>query len=220
MKKLNSRLLWLIIVITAIVPTFYFFMRFRDPMFRDSAMGNLFATMVGAIIGIMIALEINRFQKEAQEQSESVSQEKEERFHKAKVLKLVKSELEYNRTSLLERQPKEDKAKRSVFVSRLKDELWNAFSDGGELQWIKDLELLDYVSTAYYHIRTIIFLEEKYFEATHFPGVTIAQSEYPKDRILNYLTATDPEVLEHIGRALKEIDESLSALENNKQNQG
>jgi len=213
MKKNNPRLLWLIIAVTAIIPTIYFFIRLSDSVFRDSAMGNLFATMVGALIGILIALEINRQQQETQERKEAEFQEQEENDHKAKILKLVKSELEYNRNSLTERQPKkEGESQRKVLLPRLKDELWNAFSDGGELQWIKDLQLLDFISTAYYHVRTIIFLEEKYFEAVHYPGMVVQQNKYPKDYILGYLATTDPEVLKHIEEALGEIDRSLIAL--------
>ncbi len=220
MNKLRPILFWLICAIAAIIPTVYFFLRLSDSTFRDSAMGNWFATMIGAIFAILIALEINKKQQETQERNEHAALEKEERDHKAKILKLLKIELEYNHTSLINRQPKKKgETKRKVFVNRLKDELWNSFSDGGELQWIKDLELLDFLSTAYYHIRTIIFLEEKYFDATHFPGLIVTQDKYPKDNILEYLTKTDPAVLEHVAHALDEIDKSLSANASKKPSQ-
>ena len=213
MKSLNPRLLWLIIAVSAITPIIYFFYRLSDSAFIDSAMGNWFATMIGALIGILIALEINRLQQDIQEKKERALREIEERERKAKVLGLIKKELDYNRTALSARQPnKEGETKRIVLVNRLKDELWKAFSDGGELQWIKDVKLLDFISTAYYHVRTIIFLEEKYFEATHFPGMQVQQTKYPKDYILEYLSATDPEVLKHIDETLGEIDKSLSTL--------
>lgn len=214
MKGLNPRFLWIIIALFAIIPTIYFFSHFTASAFRDNAMGNWFATMIGAFIGILIALEINRVQQIIQEKNERTIREKEEREHKAKILRLVKREIEYNRTVLLARQPdKKGEKHRKVLVNRLKDELWNAFSDGGELQWIKDLQLLDFISMAYYHIRTIIYLEDKYFEATHFPGFMTQQKEDPKDRILNYLTLTDPEVLLNLEQALQEIDKSLTVLE-------
>jgi hypothetical protein len=211
MKSLSSRLLWSIVAVSALVPIIYFIYRLSDLPFRDSAMGNWFATMIGALIGILFALEINRVQQAAQEKKECDLREKEERDRKVKILALIKKELDYNRTALLARQPnKEEGAKRVVLVNRLKDELWNAFSDGGELQWIKDVQLLDFIATAYYHVRAIIFLEEKYFEATHFPGMQVQKEKYPKDYILEYLTATDPEVLKHIEEALQEIDKGLT----------
>ncbi|MFN8402730.1 MAG: hypothetical protein U0V48_04140 [Anaerolineales bacterium] len=36
-----------------------------------------------------------------------------------------------------------------------KYELWDSFSDGGELQWIQDLDLLNAMSFAYYSIKSI-----------------------------------------------------------------
>jgi hypothetical protein len=209
----NVRFWLLCSLLIAIIPVAYFLNHWTDSQFLDNAMGNWFATMVGVAVGIPIALEINRRQQAAQENKEREVQEQEETVHKAKILKLVGKELEYNRVALLARQPnKESEAQRKVSVNRLKDELWNAFSDGGELQWVKDLELLDYVSTAYYHIRTIIYLEERYFEATHFPGLQARQEKYPKDYILEYLTQTDSAVIASIEKALEEIGRSLTAV--------
>ncbi len=216
MKNINRKLLWLFVAVLAIIPIGYFLIHWADSVFRDNAMGNWFATMIGALVGILIALEINRIQQELVEKRDNQAREKEEAGHRSKILRLIKKELEYNYESMSQRQPqKEAGAHRAVFVNRLKDELWNAFSDGGELQWIRDLDLLDFISDAYYHIRIIIFLEEKYFEATHFSGMMIKQDKYPKDRILEYLSVTDPIVLKQIERALKEIDQGL-VIEDNK----
>ena len=82
MKSLNPRLLWLIIAVSAITPIIYFFYRLSDSAFIDSAMGNWFATMIGALIGILIALEINRLQQDIQEKKERALREIEERERK------------------------------------------------------------------------------------------------------------------------------------------
>ena len=39
-------------------------------------------------------------------------------------------------------------------LDSLKFELWDAFSDGGELQWIQDLELLNAMTFAYYSLKS------------------------------------------------------------------
>lgn len=209
--KLWSFIFWLVIGIFAIVPTGYFFARIADKEFRDSAMGNWFATMVGAIVGILIALEINRRQQEVQEKKEQEDKRQERLTRKTKILNQVKRELESNRQGLADRLPIEDGvARRVVPVDRLKDELWNALSDGGELQWIDDLDLLDCIATAYYNIRLIIYLEEKYVDHLFFPG-----ERRPKDRskqeITEKLMAYDNQAREHIGRALTAIENSLAA---------
>jgi hypothetical protein len=214
MKYPNPRTLWFIIGVMAVIPIIFFLFHLSNPVFTENAMGNWFATMIGALIGILIALEINRVQQERQEKKESKDREKDEMEHKIKILGLVKSELVYNHSALLQRQPNNEKGiHRQVFVNRLKDELWNAFSDGGELQWLKDVQLLDILSTAYYYIRITVFLEDKYFDAIHFSGMMVQRDKYPKDYILDYLNGTDPDVLQNIEKALQEIDKSIALLE-------
>jgi len=217
MKRVGYILAIIVLLALGTIPVAYAFWRINDIQFRDSFMGNWFATMIGVMVGIPIALEINRRQRKVQERTEKVVREREQLARTAKILKLVKKELTHNREALVGRQQTEDgTSQRVVSTNRLKDELWNAFSDGGELQWITDLELLDSISAAYHHIRTVIYLEERYFEATHFPGMVVRQDKYPKDYIIEYLTHDDPMVLEHINKALADIERSLLAIENPK----
>ena len=208
----KSNILWLLVALLAMVPIVYFLAHVNDPSFRNNAMGNWFATMIGAFIGFLSAFEISRQQQKKEEQTK----EKEELNHKVKILTLIKNELVANLEELTNRQPSaEEGTNRKVIVPGLRDELWNAFSDGGELQWIRDAELLDVISTAYHYIRGIIYLEERYFEATHFPGMMIQQEEYPKDRILRYLTGNDPAAIENIKEAIQKIDNSLANIKIN-----
>jgi cell division septum initiation protein DivIVA len=74
-EKLKMKKIILIgIIIVFIISLGYFAFRFHDLAFRDAAMGNLFATMLGLIIGIPIGLEINRRQ---QEEIEKLQKDKE-----------------------------------------------------------------------------------------------------------------------------------------------
>lgn len=66
-----------------------------------------------------------------------------------------------------------------------------------------------FFATAYYGVRTIIYLEERFFEATHFPGLQVQQQKYPKDYILDYLSDVDANALKNIDRALLAIDGAL-----------
>ena len=213
MRILGLWLALLLIVVVALIPTVYTLRRAADSQFRDDFMSNWFATMIGVIVGIPIALELDRRQREAQERREQKARKQEELARKAKILELLKGELGYNREALLGRQvARGQETERVVLVDRLKDELWNAFSDGGELQWIRDLDLLDAVSTAYYHVRMTIYLEERYFEATHFPGLQIEQRKYAKDYIMDYLRESDTEVLRQVDQALQRIEISLTSV--------
>ncbi len=97
--------IWIIIIVGVIIPTVYMVERWTDSAFRDSAMGNLFATMIGAVVGILTALEINRVQQKTLKSRENKIREQNEQDHKVKILNLVKKEIEFNRESLTRRQP-------------------------------------------------------------------------------------------------------------------
>ncbi len=55
-----------------------------------------------------------------------------------------------------------------LLFATLKNEAWKAFSDGGELEWIKNPELLDHIAEAYYSIRSVMQLSEKGFDLLMF----------------------------------------------------
>ena len=184
---------WAIILVLVIVPVAYFVSQFTDVQFIDSAMGNWFATMVGAIGGIFIALELERWKNKS-----------DERDHTNKVLTLVKGELQENLSSLNTRVSENNPNRFNPY--RLKDELWNAFSDGGELQWIKDLDLLDKISGSYYRIRIIINLEDKYFDAIHYQGGVFQST---REHILSYLNQIIPQATSHIKETVTQIDKRL-----------
>jgi hypothetical protein len=50
---------------------------------------------------------------------------------------------------------------------RFRYESWKAFSDGGEIQWIKDPELLGIISEAYYAMRILMELSHSLFSITN-----------------------------------------------------
>ncbi len=202
--KINIR--WLIIGLLSFFPILYFIFRITDIPFRDSLMGNWFATMIGALAGILTAIEINH----SLENIEKTKRETEEKQRKEKILSLIKEELNFNLNEMMSRQPNSpDKNQRSVRIPGLKDELWDAFSDSGEIQWLNDPQLLDVITKAYYYVRSVIYLEEKYFDVLHFPGIRMGQSSMPETRILNYLDENDEAVIRHTKDAIEEIKIAL-----------
>ena len=213
-KSVVSWLMWVMIVIIAVISVLYFLTHITDSEFLDNSMGNCFATMTGVIVGIPIALWLSRRQQKEQEKKEQEAREREASIRKTKILRLVKTELEYNRDQLLAGKEETDGVtKRVVFVNGLKDELWSAFSDGGELQWIRDLQLLHVISFAYHYIRRVIYLEKIYMEVKHFPGLPSPYPTTPSEDLIRGLIDFDPVVLQSIEQALEEIDKSMAALE-------
>lgn len=116
-----------------------------DLSFWKDFLSNSLATFLGALIGIPVALWINNYQGR-----------REEAERKNKILHLLTQELLMNFGALAHWKKRDEKisnaAELHVF---LKTEYWKAFSDGGELQWIKDPVLLSEIAEAYNFIRMV-----------------------------------------------------------------
>jgi hypothetical protein len=210
-KGIGTWLSRLIVAVLATIPTVYLLWRIRDPEFIDSAMGNWFATMIGALVGIGIALELYRWQEGQGHKARRL----EERDHTAKILALIREELIYNRDQLLSSKVEADgHPKRVVFAGGLKDELWNALSDGGELQWIRDLQLMYAISLAYHYVRRIIFFERRYLEIMYSPASPMVDTSTPRNDLAGLLLEVDSPTQQYINNALQEIEKSIVALEN------
>ncbi len=90
----------------------------------------------------------------------------------------------------------------------LKNDLWEALSDGGELHWVDNLKLLDSITKAYYHIRRVIFLEEKYFDPAFNNAVLTEEGDtYAGARMVKGVIAIRPAGLVAVEQALTEIKE-------------
>ncbi len=203
-----------VLVISIVAATIWYFVKhFKSPTFVESTMGNLFATLIGVIVGIPIALYINRAQLETEEAASHAKQATEHKKRKETILSLLRAELQQNLQDLHERR-KEIQAggKREVFVDPLRAEVWLALSDGGEIKWIDDLELLAHLAAAYHQIKNTIFLERKFLETLHFPGMKIKVDKYPHDHLLDYIVATDTRILGAIETAVHAINQHVPLL--------
>ena len=127
---------------------------------------TIFATFLGAGLALVGALWINRKQERKQQQKEK----QEEKRRKDKILVSLKDELEDNLKGL--KGWDESDYEKGTLSARLKTESWKAFSEGGELQWVKDPNLLFFLSEAYAAIKAIRDISEKYFQ------LTIIQSQF------------------------------------------
>jgi len=118
---------------------------------------NFLATMLGAIVGIPIAIGINN-QQEA----------KKERLQKEKIVPLLREELLVNLGHLSSWQKSNTQKLETVYASIfLEDSAWAAFSDSGKLAFIKDLDLLLKISHAYNTVRIVKQLSERYMDLVH-----------------------------------------------------
>ena len=96
--------------------------------FGNDFLANLLATIIGILFGIPVAIRVSTYQERKMESEK-----------KLKILSLIKDELTVNEGELL-KWTKSSSDKRMYAVALhayLNLESWRAFSDGGELQWIK-----------------------------------------------------------------------------------
>ena len=125
----------------------------------ENFLPNFLATMLGAIVGIPIAIGINNQQEV-----------KTEHLQKEKIIPILREELLVNLTHLSSWQKSNSQKLETVYTSIfLEDSAWAAFSDSGELEFIKDVDLLKKISHAYSTIRTVKQLLERYMELVHLP---------------------------------------------------
>jgi hypothetical protein len=149
---------FLIPIIVVIAATFTVYLLLGADVW-ENFLPNFLATMLGAIVGIPIAFGINN-QQEA----------KKEELQKEKIIPILREELMVNLTHLSSWQKSNTQKLESVYTSIfLEDSAWSAFSDSGELAFIKDVDLLMKISHAYSTVRTVKELSERYMELVHVP---------------------------------------------------
>jgi len=219
MRSFSFRFIWLLVVSGLIATVWIAFERIPQSPTRDSFLGNLLATIIGIFVGIPIALEVNEYQTKLQAKTKRLEEEHDKRERQERILNLIKGELEYNR-NLLSVIVEEQKENPTVVVfDGLKNDLWLSFSDGGELQSVDDLELIDSLSWAYYYLRILIPLEEKYFDPDFLLGVEHTGTDgstsrtYKGARIVQRTTSIRPNALLYIDGALAKIQKSLKSTD-------
>jgi len=160
---------------------------------------TIFATFLGAGLGVYGALLLNRHQEKQQRLKEL----REVREREGKILKLLQQELLMSFGQLARYHRKQD-IKRLITLSVfLKTEIWGAFSNGGDLQWIKDPDLLRDIAEAYNFIRMMRELSNRYIELTRVDS-TVLEAQ-AADQVIELLNRGVYESMFEIETALKVI---------------
>ena len=128
--------------------------------FWQSFVSNLLATIIGVGLGIPTGLFLNR-----------VIEKRTEKERKEKILKALRGEINQNwilvKIFLDEHKSSDEYFNLSI---DLRDEIWRSFSDGGELKWIKNSDLLALLADMYFVTRAIKNSADKYFESSMCVG--------------------------------------------------
>ena len=126
--------------------------KFFDITFLQS----IIATGIGVILGIPAALWVNSLIDKASELE-----------RKRKVLTVLKNELFADKL-IIDEAGKYQVNEGFILPLLLRTETWKAFSDGGDLQWIKDPELLGTLSETYHEISSLARLSNERFDIAYF----------------------------------------------------
>jgi uncharacterized membrane protein YccC len=158
--QLKSRfgvLMWTVFIVVLLAAISYSIF-FSGPGYFDGAIGNLLATIFGVILGVPAAISIERW-RDRIEQSQA---NRDAETRKNKVLLILLDELHHNK-SVLSRRLEIEETKYPH--PELKFTVWQAFSNGGEIKWIADPELLTRIANAYHFIQLLNNDEEIWYRA-------------------------------------------------------
>jgi len=171
--------------------------------FLNNFLANVLATFFGVLFGIPTGMYLSGRQ-EAKARAERTEEARERR---RKLLTLARTELAFNLEKLPQRERyAQEKAIAMYLGPRLKTELWTALSDGGELKWIGDLELMSVLADVYYRLKEAANLESRYLHLLTDPTPhEAAQMDLCQMMFLEYRKAR-----ETTEDAIKAIDAALA----------
>lgn len=171
------------------------------PEFWNDFVSNGVSTLIGAIIGIPIALWLSTFQGAI-----------EQRARKAKILILLEEELSANLELLQqwEHWPEDFMVRSLNLVAYIKVKHWDAFADGGELQWIQNPKLLSEIADAYHQLKMLEELCEKYYIVLPLEGMHASQGSI--ERIISLVETGVTKAIESVERAIMAIDRIETSL--------
>lgn len=167
-------------------------MSFFDFSFWQSFLSNALATFLGVIVGIPVALWIGRYQERKMELEK-----------KEKILKLIHEELSVNHDFLSEWLAEPSTTILDILFIHLRYEMWRAFSDGGEIQWIKDAETLAYIAEAFACVRTVKELAFNYY--TIFSSTRLKENSISNKRLYKNLVYSAELAIDMVGDALRAV---------------
>jgi len=165
-------------------------------------LSNVLSTIVGVGLAIWGAIWLDR---KTHKQTELIG-EKEKKLRAFKVLSLINKELNYNLSAL---KTIDDNVPSTY--KQLNTESWRAFSDGGEIKYIDNPDLLNSISIAYASIKQFMVLYNKFFDSQYFPSENTYSSL--GDSLRNHTMKLKSDSIDFINQAIDQIEKII--LKNN-----
>jgi hypothetical protein len=201
MAPFSPRLIHIFLVLLALIPLAYgigYWSESADTI-GQNIMASWLATMIGAAVGVLIGVEVYRWQQGGEQKAKEL----EASYHETKILAVLYRELIDNGKALAARRERMPQERPILLGLRLKDELWTALSNGGALRWITDFPLLESVAAADHHIRSVRLIEEEIVRQTGALTVSVGLEYGPQvgDEFQAALLEADAELEPAIERA-------------------
>ncbi|MBU1690629.1 MAG: hypothetical protein KKD65_07815 [Gammaproteobacteria bacterium] len=157
--------LMVVLLILVVLSPILYSLRLQEPrVFWDSAMGNLFATAVALIVGIPIALWLDRLATARERQRDCQSQRNREK----ELLGLLKDELEFNMKLVEARLENPD----YLYPYPFKNDFWDAATASGDTKVLSSRKVLDTLAGGYYLVRHVRRIEEQAHRAARTATVS------------------------------------------------
>ncbi len=154
LQKLKGGLPWLILLAVILFIVIYIRSNKIESSFWDNAVSNLIATLLGLLGGIPVALSIDRYLRK----QEKVNDYNNDRKREKEILGLIREELEFSLNSVFLNGRKGNL--KDLFIQPLKSDVWDAINNSGETKVIKEPELLNRITSAYYVLKFVKKIEE------------------------------------------------------------
>jgi hypothetical protein len=205
MAPFSPRLIHIFLVLLALIPLAYgigYWSESADTI-GQNIMASWLATMIGAAVGVLIGVEVYRWQQGGEQKAKEL----EASYHETKILAVLYRELIDNGKALAARRERMPQERPILLGLRLKDELWTALSNGGALRWITDFPLLESVAAADHHIRSVRLIEEEIVRQTGALTVSVGLEYGPQvgDEFQAALLEADAELELAIERAISAL---------------
>ncbi len=179
MRKLLTHLRrWIVPYAVTVAACAYTGYRAYETTFWDGAVVNLLATILGIIIGVPVALHVER---QRQERDLRMSIEAARQSARA-VADLLQRELSHVAGQMSVRSLDEN----SISMEPLRTSTWDAMRESGRLAQIADADLIDKVSTAYHHIGVLRAIEKSTVGAIFGVNVTFPDGENASTRLFRH----------------------------------
>jgi hypothetical protein len=193
---------WVVAYVIATGVVVYAAVRAMEVQFWDGAVGNLLATLLGVIVGVPVALHLER---RRQEHETAVSATAASRSTKT-VVELLLKELQAVEGQMHFRI---DGAE-SVPIEPLKVSTWETMRQSGHLSQISDARMLDLVSTAYHHIEVLRSLERATVGAIYGVNVIFQDGKNASTKLHEHSQRTYAAVTYAVQQAIDTLSSALA----------